>query len=111
MTKEVETAVVELEIVSCQTCDLLFVASERRQTCPVCGGEGTGPYLEYVLDETGLHQKVRGTQDELTASPAEEPAEAVESSEEPAEAVESPEEPAEAAAEPAGGLDSPSLSG
>jgi len=57
MTQEVETAVVELDIVSCQTCDLLFVASERRSTCPSCGGEGTGPYLEYVLDETGLHPK------------------------------------------------------
>jgi len=57
MTQEVETAVVELEIVSCQTCDLVFVASERRSTCPSCGGEGTGPYLEYVLDESGLHPK------------------------------------------------------
>jgi len=57
MTQEVETAVVELDLVSCQTCDLVFVASERRQTCPVCGGEATGPYLEYVLDETGLHPK------------------------------------------------------
>ena len=57
MTQEVETAVVELDLVSCQTCDLVFVASERRSTCPSCGGEGTGPYLEYVLDETGLHPK------------------------------------------------------
>lgn len=57
MTQEVETAVVELDLVSCQTCDLMFVASERRQTCPVCGGEATGPYLEYVLDEAGLHPK------------------------------------------------------
>lgn len=57
MTQEVETAVVELDLVSCQTCDLMFVASERRQTCPVCGGEATGPYLEYVLDESGLHMK------------------------------------------------------
>ena len=57
MTQEVETAVVELDLVSCQTCDLMFVASERRQTCPVCGGEGTGPYLEFVLDESGLRLK------------------------------------------------------
>ncbi len=57
MTQEVETAAVELDLVSCQTCDLMFVASERRQTCPVCGGEATGPYLAYVLDETGLHMK------------------------------------------------------
>ena len=57
MTQDVETSVVELDLVSCQTCDLMFVASERRQTCPVCGGEAPGPYLEYVLDETGLHPK------------------------------------------------------
>lgn len=90
MTQEVETAVVELEIVSCQTCDLLFVASERRQTCPSCGGEGTGPYLAFVLDETGLHEKARGS---LESPPEDVPAAQEEPAAEPAP-EEAPEETA-----------------
>ena len=57
MTQEAETVAVDLDIVSCQTCDAVFIASERRQSCAICGGEATGPYFRFVLDAAGLHLK------------------------------------------------------
>lgn len=57
MAQETETPAMELAMASCASCDLMFMASERRQTCPTCGGEAVGPYFEFVLDESGLHQK------------------------------------------------------
>lgn len=57
MTQETETVAMELNIVSCQTCDALFIESERRQTCPSCGGPPVGPYFQFVLDDSGLHRK------------------------------------------------------
>ena len=57
MTQEAETVAMELNIVSCQTCDAVFIESERRQTCPSCGGPPVGPYFRFVLDGSGLHQK------------------------------------------------------
>lgn len=57
MAQETETPAMELAMASCTACDLVFMASERRQTCPTCGGEAVGPYFEFILDESGLHQK------------------------------------------------------
>ncbi|KKM84097.1 hypothetical protein LCGC14_1302670 [marine sediment metagenome] len=92
MTQEAETVAVDLEFVSCQTCDAVFVASERRQTCPSCGGEPTGPYLQFVLDAAGLHLKDGGIPTAAPAPPAEEPAPEAEA---PAAEAPAAEEPVE----------------
>ena len=95
MTQEPETVAMDLNIVSCQTCDAVFVESERRQTCPSCGGEPVGPYFRFVLDADGLHRKDGAAPAAAGSPPAEETAPAAET---PA---------AEAAVEeeaPAGGL-------
>jgi len=74
MTQDAETVAMDLNIVSCQTCDALFIESERRQTCPSCGGLPVGPYFQFVLDGSGLHQK-DGAAPAAAGSPlAEEPA-------------------------------------
>ncbi|KKN36995.1 hypothetical protein LCGC14_0768060 [marine sediment metagenome] len=78
MTQETETPTMDLNIVSCQTCDALFVESERRQTCPSCGGEPVGPYFRFVLDADGLHRKDGAAPAAAQPTPAEEPAEELE---------------------------------
>lgn len=78
MTQEAETVAVDLNIVSCQTCDALFIESERRQTCPSCGGSPVGPYFRFVLDDSGLHQKDGAAPAAAGSPPAEEPAPAAE---------------------------------
>lgn len=72
MAQEAETVAMELNIVSCQTCDTLFIESERRQTCPACGGLPVGPYLQFVLDDGGLHLKDGAAPAAAPAAPAEE---------------------------------------
>src|SRR3990167_9294973 len=57
MVQETEAAPVELDVVSCGTCDTLFISSERRQTCPACGGEGVGPFFEFVATPEGPRLK------------------------------------------------------
>lgn len=57
MVQEAETVALELELVSCGTCDTVFISSERRQTCPACGGEAVGPYLEFVATPDGPRLK------------------------------------------------------
>jgi hypothetical protein len=68
MTQETEEAPLELALVSCQTCDLTFIQSERRQTCPVCGGEAAGPYFQWTLEAGGLRLR-DGAGPEAPASP------------------------------------------
>jgi len=72
MAQEAETVAMELNIVSCQTCDALFIESERRQTCPSCGGPPVGPYFQFVLDGAGLHLKDGAAPAAAPAPPAEE---------------------------------------
>ena len=57
MVQEAETPILELEFVSCQTCDIVFISSERRQTCPACGGEALGPYLVFTVTPEGPRLK------------------------------------------------------
>jgi hypothetical protein len=68
MTQETEEAPLELALVSCQTCDLVFIGSERRQTCPVCGGEPAGPYFQWTLEAAGLRLR-DGAAAETPAAP------------------------------------------
>ncbi len=96
MTQEAETAAMDLNIVSCQTCDALFIESERRQTCPRCGGPAVGPYFEFVLDGGGLPLKDGAAPAVVPAPPGEEPA--------PEPEAPAPEAPA-AEAEPVSGLE------
>jgi len=93
MTLEAETVAMDLNIVSCQTCDALFIESERRQTCPSCGGPPVGPYFQFVLDGAGLRLKDGAAPAAAPAPPAEEPA--------PEPEAPAPEAPAEEAAPPA----------
>ena len=48
MTQLAEPTTMELQIVSCETCDQLFLVSPRRETCPACGGP---PGLEFFSFE------------------------------------------------------------
>jgi len=57
MVQEAETPVIDLELVSCGTCDTVFISSARRQTCPACGGEAIGPYLEFIVTPEGPRLK------------------------------------------------------
>lgn len=72
MTQEAETVAMDLNIVSCQTCDALFIESERRQTCPSCGGPPVGPYFQFVLDGEGLRLKDGAAPAAAPSPPAEE---------------------------------------
>ncbi len=88
MTQETEEAPLELALVSCQTCDLAFIGSDRRQTCPVCGGEAAGPYFQWTLEGDGLRLRDGAAPAAAGATPpapgAEPPAEEAEAA--PAEA-------------------------
>jgi len=57
MTQATEVETMELSIVSCETCDQLFLLSPRRQTCPGCGGSAGLTFFEFVGDASGLHLK------------------------------------------------------
>ena len=81
MVQEAETPVIELELVSCGTCDTVFISSERRQTCPACGGEAVGPYLEFIVTPEGPRLKNGAVAIARTAAP-------------PAERIAEPELPA-----------------
>ena len=59
MPEDTKPVTMDLNIVSCQTCDAMFIESERRQSCPGCGGPPVGPYFQFVLDGSGLHPKGR----------------------------------------------------
>lgn len=48
MTQAPPAETMSLRIVSCETCDQLFLVSPRRETCPGCGG---GPGLEFFSFE------------------------------------------------------------
>jgi len=72
MVQEAETSVIELDLVSCGSCDLVFISSERRETCPTCGGEAVGPYLEFVVTPEGPRLK-NGAVAVARAASAEEP--------------------------------------
>ena len=75
MAQETETVAIELNFVSCQTCDALFIGSERREMCPFCGGPPVGPYFQFVLDGDGLRQ-VDGAAPAAPPAPEEEEEEA-----------------------------------
>lgn len=49
--------IVELAIAACSTCDMLFLVSPRRGSCPTCGGEPGLVFFEFVGDQAGLHLK------------------------------------------------------
>src|SRR3990167_2531150 len=74
MVQETEAAPVELDVVSCGTCDTLFISSERRQTCPACGGEGVGPFFEFVATPEGPRLKNGAVAVARAATPPAEPA-------------------------------------
>lgn len=97
MTQEAETETVELAIVSCETCDQLFLVSPRRQACPTCGGPAGLVFFEFLGAPDGLHLK-DGT---LAAiAPASPPPEAVSSAVEPVEATPAPAEATEEEGKP-----------
>ena len=98
MTQETEEAPLELALVSCQTCDLAFMGSERRTTCPVCGGEAAGPYFQWTLEADGLRLR-DGVRPETVAAAAAAPG-----AEPPAVEAEAPPPAAEPAAPAVEGL-------
>ena len=75
MTQVTEVETVELTIVSCETCDQLFVCSPRRDSCPTCGGPAGLRFFEFLGDASGLHLQ-DGTLGALAAAPVAAPAEA-----------------------------------
>ena len=97
MTQETEEAPLELALVSCQTCDLAFIGSERRQTCPVCGGEAAGPYFQWTLEADGLRLRDGAAPEVPAATPA------APGAEPPVVEAEAPPPAEEAAEEPEGG--------
>ncbi len=75
MTQATEAETIDLAIVSCETCDQLFLCSPRRESCPTCGGPVGLRFFEFQGDASGLHLK-DGTLAALAAAPAAPPAEA-----------------------------------
>jgi len=69
MTQATEVETMELSIVSCETCDQLFLLSPRRQTCPGCGGSAGLTFFEFVGDASGLHLKNGVDPAQLAAAP------------------------------------------
>jgi len=74
MTQAIEAETVELAIVSCETCDQLFLCSARRDSCPTCGGPAGLRFFEFLGDASGLHLK-DGTLAALDAAPVAAPEE------------------------------------
>ncbi len=75
MTQATEPETIDLAIVSCETCDQLFLCSPRRESCPTCGGGVGLRFFEFQGDASGLHLK-DGTLAALAAAPVAPPAEA-----------------------------------
>ncbi len=54
MTQAPEVETMQLQIVSCETCDGIFLVSPRRQTCPTCGGPAGVEFFTFDVGPAGV---------------------------------------------------------
>jgi hypothetical protein len=72
-----EVTELEISLVSCEACDMCFLFSPRRETCPTCGGGPGLTLFEWTGYSNGLHLKTELPADyAATLPPAPAPVEA-----------------------------------